>query len=168
MRNLLYKIDISSLSWCFFCVWVSSVFLFLAFLVPSASKILRDLRVKFFLLLLLLCSLKNIILGPTCFSLWFLIFCCHYLLELLLSFCLFYFSWGLQIFVLPSLSSFFFSSLIFAISSQVLCNFGDMYVHVQEAIRKFNKENSKGNWKQMIKSLWCLSKNVNLFFFLLL
>lgn len=131
MRNLLYKIDISSLSWC------SSVFHFLLYFcfcfwfhLPLKSY------VTYVLSLLLLCSLKNIILGPTCFSLWFLIFCCHYLLELPLSF------WFITIFGFWFTNFYFavfeqflfifvfFSSPIFAISSQFLCNFGDMYVHV--------------------------------------
>lgn len=121
----------------FFCVSISSVFLFLffLFLVPSASKILRDLRVKFLTVTVTVFSKK------------------HHTGSNLLQFVIpdillplfirtstinlfFFFSfWGLQIFVLPSLSSFFsfvsFSFYICAIISHVLCNFGDMYVHVK-------------------------------------
>lgn len=117
MRNLLYKIDISSLSWCssVFHILLYFCFCFWFHHLPLKSY------VTYVLSLLLLCSLKNIILGPTCFSLWFLIFCCHYLLELPLSFwfiTIFGFVLGLQIFVLPSLSSFFlylFSSLLLSL-----------------------------------------------------
>lgn len=130
MRNLLYKIDISSLSWCFLCVSVSSVFLFLVFLVPSASKILRDLRVKFFTVTVTVFSKKH---HTGSNLLQFVIPDILLPLFIRTSTIILFFSffWGLQIFVLPSLSSFFFSFLIFAISSQVLCNFGDMYVHVK-------------------------------------
>lgn len=121
----------------FFCVSISSVFMFLffLFLVPSASKILRELRVKFLTVTVTVFSKK------------------HHTGSNLLQFVIpdillplfirtstinlfFFFSfWGLQIYVLPSLSSFLsfvsFSFYIFAIISHVLCNFGDMYVHVK-------------------------------------
>lgn len=118
----------------FFCVSISSVFLFFLFLVPSASKILRDLRVKFLTVTVTVFSKKH---HTGSNLLQFVI--PDILLPLFIrtsTINLFFFLFlGLQIFVLPSLSSFLsfvsFSFYIFAIISQVLCNFGDMYVHVK-------------------------------------
>lgn len=69
--------------------------------VPSGSELctlslksfrLRDLRLKFeIFLLLVFSSLKNFVLGPTCFSLFFLIFCCHLLLEFYIRLGIFYY-----------------------------------------------------------------------------
>lgn len=133
----------------FFCVSISSVFLFLffLFLVPSASKILRDLRVKFLTVTVTVFSKK------------------HHTGSNLLQFVIpdillplfirtstinlfFFFSfWGLQIFVLPSLSSFFsFVSFSFLYLCDYFACFMQFWRYVctcKEAIRKLNKENSK-------------------------
>lgn len=151
MRNLLYKIDISSLSWC------SSVFRFLlyfcfcvSFLVPSASKILRDLRVKFFTVTvfskkhhtgsnLLQFVIPDILLPlfirTSTINLFFFRFFAVY------KFVLFCLHWAV------SFHFFLYLCDKFAYFMQ----FWRYVCTCKEAIRKLNNVNSKGNWNQMIK-----------------
>lgn len=155
MRNLLYKIDISSLSWC------SSVFRFLlyfcfcvSFLVPSASKILRDLRVKFFTVTVTVFSKKH---HTGSNLLQFVI--PDILLPLFIrtsTINLFFFRFlGFTNFCFAFIEQFlFFCFFLFLYLCDYFACFMQFWRYVctcKEAIRKLNKENSKGNWNQMIK-----------------
>lgn len=140
----------------FFCVSFSSVFLFL-FLVPSASKILRDLSVKFTVTVfskkhhtgsnLLQFVIPDILLPL--FIRTSTIILIYYDIRFCFGFTNFYFAVFEQflfIFV-------FFSSPIFAISSQFLCNFAIcMYMLIGNK-EKWKQGELKRELKKMIRKI---------------
>lgn len=136
----------------FFCVSFSSVFLFL-FLVPSASKILRDLRVKFTVTVfskkhhtgsnLLQFVIPDILLPL------FIRTSTIILIYYDIRFCFGFTNFNFAVFEQFLFIFVFFSSPIFAISSQFLCNLAIcMYMLIG------NKEKRKqGELKRELKKM---------------